>query len=618
MARFFLALATSSMLLVALVAPAAAQQDPPQLLGDDQVTRSLELLLDEVAMLTLSGAFEPNPTLDTVIGFYDADFSDTQDMLDTLDDAESDAEAWLGVLQAANFVLSDAVVEVFSYSPDSVEDGLLDGQTGFVDPTPWLDAVVDLLRRRGQAPVAPRSIADHVVIIQLIEEAMATGDFELADYEDPASAAPLPSNTEVAPAPSDVAADAGLDGAEPAPATTADAGTDVGAETAPAAAPSVQVAEATEAPAEPADQPAATTADTGGTDGPPVALFAGIGFGALALLGGVLLWRRKPTDQPAPVEARSETGLVEMLETSRRMTAALDADEIRRIAVQDAVRMTKAEAGAMVLRTPDGLRFVQTTHSGLFRTGLISGGVLARVVETGQPSLLVSDDDPGLERLPIALAAAPVVADGGVVGALVVLRAATNPFGPEAAKALELLTPVTGSALAAAATHNTAVTAADVDGLTNLNNRRRLDRDLAGLGTSDVVGFAMIDVDHFKQFNDTNGHGAGDVALQSVAQAIAAAVREGDLVYRYGGEEFSVLLRDCTQDDAAQVMERVRASVEGLSVPGGENQPLGRLTISAGVVVGPAANAVSLPKLADDALYRAKEDGRNRVIIHGS
>lgn len=563
MGRLFAAGLAACCLLVATAVPVSAQGEV------EQIEVAVERVLDEVAVLAWAGAFEPNGVVDIVMSFYAIDFADQGDLLDSLDDAENDGDLWLSVLEGDGLALSGPVISTLAYSPDEVEDAVLQGDTGFLSPTPWLDALVDLLRRRGQAPAGPRSPGDHQLIVEFMDDFARTGEFFLSDYEE-------------------------LETAAPAAAANA--------------VPAV--------PASAAEQPA------GGepSSSPPFAAIGGGVAGVALLIGYLLFRRRKPSAATvaAATEKPQSNGLVEVLETSRRMTAALDADEIRRIAVTDAVRMTGAEAGAMLVHTDQGLRFTQVTHSGLFDPGVVTSGALVRVIETGQAAQLVTVDDPALERLPIAVAAAPVVAHGGVVGSLVVLRAATEPFGTEAAKALELLTPVTGSALAAAATHNTAVTAADIDGLTNLHNRRRMDRDLDALSNDDVVGFAMIDVDHFKHFNDANGHGAGDVALQAVAQAAAAAARHDDVVYRYGGEEFSVLLRNCTVEDAVAVMERIRASIEALSIPGAENQPSGSLTISVGVAIGSGADAPTLSKHADEALYEAKETGRNRIVVHGA
>jgi len=158
------------------------------------------------------------------------------------------------------------------------------------------------------------------------------------------------------------------------------------------------------------------------------------------------------------------------------------------------------------------------------------------------------------------------------------------------------------------------------DGLTGIFNQRYFKEELARTmkiaeryGRS--VALIMADVDHFKHFNDTNGHVQGDMALKKVAGVLTASTREVDLVARYGGEEFIVMLPETTLDAAMVAAERIRSGVEAEVIPFAESQPGGRLTVSVGVAVfpGDGADPVSFIEAADQALYRAKEGGRNRV-----
>ena len=157
------------------------------------------------------------------------------------------------------------------------------------------------------------------------------------------------------------------------------------------------------------------------------------------------------------------------------------------------------------------------------------------------------------------------------------------------------------------------------DALTGVGNRLRLAEDLDALcGRVARYGHAycvaLLDVDRFKAYNDSAGHRAGDGVLRDVAGALAETIRRGDTLYRYGGEEFLVLLPEQTLDGAALAGERLRAAVEalGLDHPGG-----GPVTASVGVAgLGtPACSPDELFELADRALYRAKEGGRNRVEV---
>ena len=158
---------------------------------------------------------------------------------------------------------------------------------------------------------------------------------------------------------------------------------------------------------------------------------------------------------------------------------------------------------------------------------------------------------------------------------------------------------------------------AHTDMLTGLSNRRRFDEEFArafgsAIRRSSPIGVAIIDIDHFKNYNDTLGHQAGDVALRRIAAAIAESVeRSGDFAARYGGEEFVVILEDTTLAGAAGVGERIRNAVldVGIASPGG-----GLLSVSVGVAARlPGSTGESLLRQADAALYDAKNAGRNRV-----
>lgn len=166
-------------------------------------------------------------------------------------------------------------------------------------------------------------------------------------------------------------------------------------------------------------------------------------------------------------------------------------------------------------------------------------------------------------------------------------------------------------------THRRAIT----DKLTQLYNygffAERLVLELErAAATGDPVSLVLFDIDHFKKYNDTHGHPAGNVALETVARLLKGAGRRGDIVARYGGEEFVALLYGATRDEAAKFAEGVRVAVEQTSFPGGETQPLRRVTVSAGVACYPddARSEKELVDAADANLYRAKESGRNRVV----
>jgi two-component system, cell cycle response regulator len=164
------------------------------------------------------------------------------------------------------------------------------------------------------------------------------------------------------------------------------------------------------------------------------------------------------------------------------------------------------------------------------------------------------------------------------------------------------------------------------DPLTHLGNRLRLNEDLDVLQArtrryGHTYSVALCDVDAFKAYNDHYGHLAGDEVLKRVAETIARQRRSGDTAYRYGGEEFLVILPEQTLQAATAAADRLRKAVEELRIPHEANDPPGIVTVSVGVAAISSehpTNADELLKQADAALYRAKAAGRNRVASHGS
>lgn len=153
------------------------------------------------------------------------------------------------------------------------------------------------------------------------------------------------------------------------------------------------------------------------------------------------------------------------------------------------------------------------------------------------------------------------------------------------------------------------------DALTGLKNRRAFERVLADEYARSVrarsgLALLMVDVDHFKAYNDQYGHLAGDHALRAVGGAIQSQARAYDLVARFGGEEFAVILPDTQMADMRAVAERIRLAVQGLT---GLHRPV---SVSVGAAISlPDASPAALLERADQALYQAKQNGRNRVQL---
>lgn len=167
---------------------------------------------------------------------------------------------------------------------------------------------------------------------------------------------------------------------------------------------------------------------------------------------------------------------------------------------------------------------------------------------------------------------------------------------------------------------DTLLAEARTDALTGLKNRRAFDEELSRqfaqrLRQGIVFSLLLIDLDQFKQVNDTDGHPAGDLVLQTVAELLTKTLREMDLVYRYGGDEFAVICPGSRLREAATAAERIRQAVE--KTPMQLDHEARSLTLSIGVAeVGGSEVAEGLLQRVDEALYAAKHAGRNRVRLH--
>lgn len=215
--------------------------------------------------------------------------------------------------------------------------------------------------------------------------------------------------------------------------------------------------------------------------------------------------------------------------------------------------------------------------------------------------------------------ATPLVAERRFLGALLLARRGRETWREADRRLLAWAAGEVAPALQRTYALEAAERGAKMDVLTGLPNRRYFDEALAIVSprrrADDSIGILMVDIDHFKLLNDRFGHATGDRVLRAVATAIARAVRDEDTPARYGGEEFAVLLRRTDAEQAQEVGERIRRAVVRLHPASlGISEPV---TVSVGVAVaGPGGLPVErLVERADQALYKAKRQGRDRVIV---
>jgi diguanylate cyclase (GGDEF)-like protein len=273
----------------------------------------------------------------------------------------------------------------------------------------------------------------------------------------------------------------------------------------------------------------------------------------------------------------------------------------------------------------------------------VGEGVAGLVADTGAPVLISDLDDPptnvrtntrGKAKEPQlgagSLLCVPMLHKGRVVGVLTFYASQPRAFDSDDVALLQALGAQAAMAVVNADLYQQTLELSVTDALTGLMNRRALNRILdaelvrAQRFNSPLV-VLMLDVDHFKQYNDRMGHLLGDETLKAVAQALQGSIRKVDAVARFGGEEFCVVLPRTDEQAGQDVADKLLRAVRALTVPGAESQPLGRMSISVGLAVypddmPPAYEGTAVEVLldaADKAAYEAKRRGRDRIVTMG-
>jgi diguanylate cyclase (GGDEF)-like protein len=216
----------------------------------------------------------------------------------------------------------------------------------------------------------------------------------------------------------------------------------------------------------------------------------------------------------------------------------------------------------------------------------------------------------------------PLIAGGIIIGA-VRLEGLRGFWTPERERLVESYLSGAASALSNLRLLESMKQQANIDVLTGLYNRRFLE-DYAGKllamarRREQPVSVIMMDLDHFKSFNDVYGHEVGDRILREFAKTVTLAMRETNLAARFGGEEFVVLLPDTGPKACLTVAERIRQAVMRMLVPSGTDQPLRKITVSLGIAVFPehGQSFEEILLASDKALYESKHAGRNRATLY--
>ncbi len=329
----------------------------------------------------------------------------------------------------------------------------------------------------------------------------------------------------------------------------------------------------------------------------------------------------------ATAEQRREVFRI-LFEVSRRLNAGETLESALEDIAEAAAKVGRVETASVLLFDESGESLLCRAAHGFtedevaligFRRG---EGIAGWVAEKGE-AVRVTDapsdrrfKDLGLGRPLRGMCCVPLQAGGKVIGVITVSSPEPDTFGEEEEQMLSFLASSVVSDLENARLYRLAVT----DALTLAYNRQYLserfptefDRSIRYAQPLSVI---MLDIDHFKQVNDTYGHPVGDEVLRSVVHTVMDLVREIDVVVRYGGEEFLILLPNTDREGAWRVADRIRQRIAESPVDS-EKGPLS-LTVSAGVsqVAGEGDDTAALIRRADSALYEAKQGGRNLVVI---
>ncbi len=239
---------------------------------------------------------------------------------------------------------------------------------------------------------------------------------------------------------------------------------------------------------------------------------------------------------------------------------------------------------------------------------------LKTIISRGHPGI----NAPGTEQAGIETVA-PIVFADSLLGAIAVGKM-KNITGSER-KFLAMLADLVAVALNNIRTLEMASEEAIKDALTGLYNKKYFfERAMETLRSSASYEFPVsifiFDIDHFKNYNDTNGHVQGDFVLKEIGRLLRENTRSTNVAARYGGEEFILLLQNTRDHAAFQCADNIRRLIEAHAFPHGEKQPLGRVSISGGIAAFPfdGSTVEEIIKRADQALYEAKASGRNRVM----
>ena len=306
------------------------------------------------------------------------------------------------------------------------------------------------------------------------------------------------------------------------------------------------------------------------------------------------------------------------------LTSHLNIDDLANRALQQLISIAKANAGAILIDTSGELRLL--TSTGIIKPeALIDNPFVDDVLRSEKRINIKLPTDINLDGViaefrPRDVIIEPIKYKQIPLG--VIVLSSVDEFQAEIHNSLDLFSQSLALALNNALTHDQVQKLAAIDPLTNIYNRRfgliRLHEEFArAIRHQSALGVMMIDVDDFKGINDTFGHSVGDKVIYHIAKVIQSAIREGDIVMRYGGEEFVCVVLAASTEDTKKVADKIHRMVRDSVIKHG-NQTI-KTTISIGISSYPehdASNDQELIEFADKAMYMAKDMGKEKISTY--
>lgn len=340
-------------------------------------------------------------------------------------------------------------------------------------------------------------------------------------------------------------------------------------------------------------------------------------------------------NKPADVLEQELKGLKDLLSVAQVVVSSLDLDEVLQNILHSAMTIMDMPAGTVALYNEATGKLQLHAHAGLSEKftahdswTVKPGGLTHEILERGELFVIEDTQQASFFNNPLAveeglrsLIAVPLKMQRNVVGVLYVDDFAPRCFPREKLELLSVLGSFASMSIDNARLHQRTMELACTDGLTGLYNQRQFKKvfqeEVARAARyNKPMSIILLDVDDFKKFNDSYGHPNGDIVLQQMARLLIELLRGSDLVFRYGGEEFVILLPETAFPATVQVAERIRIFVE-TETPKFLNLITATtgVTVSVGVASFPedGDTAAALFKTVDDLMYEAKRKGKNQV-----